>query len=644
MEVAPRIAREQTVSLRSSLDFKERVRQAIDIVELIGSFVTLRRQGRNFVGLCPWHDDTRPSLQVSPDRQSYRCWVCNLGGDVFSFMMQIEGVAFPEALATLAERAGIAPDPPAGRSRAGRRAAEGFRDEAKPGRGRDKRHLFAAAAWAENQFHACLLRDEVAAPARRYLAERGITPDSTTGFRLGFAPVRRDWLLERCRGTPFDAQTLEAIGLIVRRESGGYYDRFAGRVLFPIRDTQGRTLGFGGRILPEAGGASKAKYLNSPETPLFAKSHLLYGLDAARDSLRRSNTALVMEGYTDCIMAHQHGFTDAVAVLGTALGPEHVRLLRRFADRIVLVLDGDEAGRRRANEVLELFIAQQVELRVLTLPAGLDPCDYLQDRGAAAFAALLESHAEDAMEHAFRAATEGIDLARDVHRASEALERLVAILAKAPRDAATTPFRQEKIIQRLAERFRVPEGEVRARLASLRGRSLRRATKPETAPAPAQPHPSEPADAWLARWQDEVLQILIVHPELVPKVTARLPAGEWPEGPRRRIFAALDALLEEGTTPSFERLMLCFDDPQMKCRIVALDEAGRGRADPAAEPARLLDELMKSYFRRGEDRRRGEHSAALRSPGLDPARGAALLEEILLRERTRHGISEPKEG
>ena len=165
---------------------------------------------------------------------------------------------------------------------------------------------------------------------------------------------------------------------------GGLYDRFKGRVLFSIRDVQCRPVGLGGRVLPGLSD-SPAKYVNSPETPLFAKSHLLYGLDVAREAIRKSRTALVMEGYTDCIVAHQYGFTDAVAVLGTALGEAHVRILKRFADRIVLVLDGDEAGQRRANEVLELFVAQQVDLRILTLPDELDPCEFLQERGADAF-------------------------------------------------------------------------------------------------------------------------------------------------------------------------------------------------------------------------------------------------------------------
>ena len=218
------------------------------------------------------------------------------------------------------------------------------------------------------------------------------------------------------------------------------------------------------------------KYVNSPETPLFRKSHLLYGLDLAKEAIHKSKskTALVMEGYTDVIIAHQFGFNNAVAVLGVALGETHIKILKRFVDRIILVLDGDEAGQKRANEVLELFVAQQVDLRILTLPDDLDPCDFLQQRGAEAFAELLATGTVDALDHAFRSATRGLDLERDIHGASQALERLIAILAKAPRLRPDTTsedrLREEKFLQRFAALFRVSETEVRRRLTALRRR------------------------------------------------------------------------------------------------------------------------------------------------------------------------------
>ncbi|MGD0900561.1 MAG: CHC2 zinc finger domain-containing protein [Thermoguttaceae bacterium] len=461
------------MSLGSSSDVKEQVRTAIDIVDLVGGYVQLRRQGRGYAALCPWHDDSRPSLQVNPERQSWKCWVCDIGGDVFSFVMKMEGVEFREALSMLAERAGI--------SLAKARPAGGP-SGAVPAPF-DKQTLYRAAAWAEQEYHRCLLESPEAEPARKYLQERGITPASIERFHLGFSPVDRDWILRRAGGEAGRARTLETVGILARPSGGGSpYDRFRGRLLFSIRDVQGRPVGLGGRVLPVEKGDSphlperpegcsaqmgtvpffhQAKYINSPETPLFTKSHLLYGLDLARDAVRKSRTALVMEGYTDVIVAHQYGFENAVAVLGTALGENHVRILKRFSERIVLVLDGDEAGQKRANEVLELFVAQQVDLDVLTLPDGLDPCDFLHQRGAEAFAELLANRVVNALDHAFQTATRGVDLDRDVHGATQALERLVGILAKAPRLRHDTTredrLREAKFLQRFSVLFRVDE-------------------------------------------------------------------------------------------------------------------------------------------------------------------------------------------
>ncbi|HYW81347.1 MAG TPA: DNA primase, partial [Thermoguttaceae bacterium] len=445
MEFAGVATQELTVSTGSAFDDKERIRQAVDIVDLVGSHLQLRRQGRNYVALCPWHDDSRPSLQVNPERQSFKCWVCDIGGDIFSFVMQMEGVEFREAMQMLADRAGITLGQGPGHGRASSQNVPGQGGMPAPVGGERKRTLYKAMAWAEQLYHRCLLESPDAQPARDYLQQRGITAESIEQFNLGFAPNHRDWLIGQIKGSAERMKILETIGLIARSQDGGqFYERFRGRVLFSIRDTQNRAVGVGGRVLPESGATSPAKYINSPETPLFSKSNLLHGHDIARHAMRKTKTALVMEGYTDCIVAHQYGFTDAVAVLGTALNAHagrpgrhyaenHIKILKRFVDRIVLVLDGDEAGQRRANEVLELFVAAQVDLRILTLPEGTDPCDFLQQNGAEAFRKLLDEQAVDALDHAFRSVTRGIDLQRDVHGASQALDRLVSIVAKAPR-------------------------------------------------------------------------------------------------------------------------------------------------------------------------------------------------------------------
>ncbi len=621
--------------MSSSFDVKEQVRQATDIVDLVGQYLQLRRQGRNYVALCPWHDDTRPSLQVNPERQSFKCWVCDVGGDVFSFLMQIEGIEFREALEMLADRANI----PLRRQQP-QRSAGGEEPL-------DKRTLFAAMAWAENLYHDCLLRSPAAEPARRYLHERRITPESLERFHLGFAPAEWNWLQSRAAKSPFDLKTLEAVGLIARSASGKLYDRFRGRVLFSIRDTQSRPIAFGGRVLPQMAQENAAKYVNSPETPLFTKSNHLYALDVARDALRRSKTALVMEGYTDCIVAHQQGFEDAVAVLGTALGENHVRLLRRFADRIVLVLDGDEAGQRRANEVLELFVAEQVDLRILTLPGGTDPCDYLLERGAAAFADLLEREAVDALEHAFRAHTRGIDLARDIHAASEALERLVAIVARAPRLQEDTPaearFREQKVLQRLAATFRMPEEDVRRRLTE-----LRRRTHGRTAPAPASPRgPSTEkaaAPVVIPPWERELLELLLARPEMVGRAAGDVAAEQFSAPPCRRIYETACRLTAAGIMPDFDRLMLEFDQANIKNLLVELDERGRAKGTHEGNPELILKEILRTRQRYEAEKRSPAAIAALRDGGLDEHQQHALLQQLIEHARSRQDRTDPTDG
>jgi DNA primase len=620
------------VSLSASYDAKQRVKQAIDIVDLVNSYLPLRREGRGYKALCPWHDDTRPSLQVNPERQSFKCWVCDVGGDIFSFMMKIEGVEFPEALSMLADRANIRLAPSG-------REAKGPLDE--------KRVLYQAMAWADGQYHDFLLQSESAEPARAYLAKRQFTAESIRRFQLGFAPDDWSWICARAQGTPFGPAVLERIGLVIRRKQGpGYYDRFKGRVLFPIHDSQGRAVGLGGRVLPELATDETAKYLNSPETPLFSKSNLLYGLNAARDAIRKTGTALVVEGYTDCITAHQFGFENTVAVLGTALGAGHLQLLRRYADRIrvVLVLDGDQAGRRRAEEVLELFVAANVDLRVLTLPDEMDPADFLLEHGARAFEQLT-SGAVDALGHAFRSATAGIDLQTDLHAATQALERLVGTIAKAPRLRGDTQvedrLREERFLQRLAADFRVSESEARRLMTELRRKTGARGAAPAAASTTTAPDP-------LGR---ELLEIILQVPEAIERVASVIQPAHFVCDRCRIVYVRSAQLWSAGILPDFERLLLEIEDPVVKNLLVELDEQGRAKGAAGAD-VRLQD-VLAGFERRQKESWARSRTAALKQGQVAEEDELALLLELESQQRARQqqneerlrlGISDPTEG
>jgi DNA primase len=615
------------VSNGLSFDAKEQVRQATDIVDLVGSYLQLRREGRGYKALCPWHNDSRPSLQVNPERQSFKCWVCDIGGDVFSFIMKMESVEFPEALAMLADRAGI------------KLPKRGGGDGGPEGAFEEKRLLYQAMAWAEQQFHDFLLRSPDADKARQYLKSRGITSDSAKQFHLGYSPDSWSWLLDRARDTRFTPKVLETIGLAIRKEGGGYYDRFRGRVLFSIRDVQGRPVGVGGRILP--GVTDPAKYINSPETPLFSKSNLLYGLDQAKDALSKSRTAVVMEGYTDCLVAHQCGFRSAVAVLGTALGERHIKLLQRFVDRIVLVLDGDDAGRRRTDQILELFVAEHVDLRILTLPDELDPCDFLLERGAQAFEELL-SGAVDALEHKFRTATGLMNGANDTFSANKALEEVLSTIAKAPRLQANTTaemkVKENLIFQKLARKFGLPEAEIRARVTEIRRTSKRPAAAVEAKAEPIPPREESGKHVLAERW---LLEIVIQQPDCLAEVRARISAEQFTCPRRRQIFAKLCEVADRGIVPSFERLMLEIDAPEVKTLLVELDEGHRAknRSDLTKELRDLVQVLGERRTVRPDPTR-----TAAEVPLAAASNDLVALRHIIERERSRQGISRPTDG
>ena len=607
-----------------SYDTKEQIRQAVDIVDLVGSYLQLRREGRGFKALCPWHDDSRPSLQINPERQSFKCWVCDVGGDIFSFVMKMENIDFRGALEMLADRAGVRLTAP----QAGGGQANPLDD---------KRVLYKAMAWADEQFHHCLMQSNEAAGARQYLIERHITDESVRRFQLGFAPDQWDWLSERARKSEFNPRVMERVGLISRRQQGpGYYDRFKGRVLFPIFDLQNRAVGIGGRVLPGST-AETAKYVNSPETPLFTKSKHLYGLNLARDAIRKSKTALVMEGYTDCIVAHQCGFDNAVAVLGTALGLPQIRLLKQCAGdlRIILVLDGDEAGRKRANEVLELFVAERVDLRVLTLPGEADPCEFLLERGADEFRRLTET-ADDALTHAVRTATAGIDLQRDLHASSQALEKLVATIAKAPRPTADDEhLREQRFLSSLARSFRLPEEQLRASMEQLRKQS------PRPRAVVAEPVITTPI-ARIDPHERELLEILLQFPDALARCQGLVEPQHFGSDACRAIYIQCRQLAASGIAADFARLLLEIDDPQVKNLLVALDESGRSKG--SSDASARIDDVLAGFQRRRQEPWRRAQTAALNEGKLKEDEELAILLQIAKQERIRQGISEPMDG
>jgi DNA primase len=351
-----------------------------------------------------------------------------------------------------------------------------------------------------------------------------------------------------------------------------------------------------------------------------------------------------MEGYTDVIVAHQYGFTNAVAVLGTAVGAEHIKILRHYTDRIILVLDGDEAGQKRMNEVLELFIAEQVDMRILILPEDLDPCDFLHERGPEAFQYLLDTGTVDALDHAFQTVTRGVDVDRDVHAASQALERLVSIVAKAPRLRATTSsedrFREEKILQRMAAKFRIDEREVRERLTALRRRAQSRGPLRASSfeQNMAEQDPNSPPET-LEACQKGFLEILLAFPDSFAELRDQINPDWLGRGSCRAIFEVCCNMAEEGILPTFDRLMTEFDDPAMKNLLVKFDEAGQSKGLPSLGYEKVVHDLLNIFQQRELEKRRPANVVELREGSKDPQQDALKLEQIMNQERRRQGIT-----
>ena len=357
-----------------------RVQQANDIVDVVSEHVSLKKNGREMVGLCPFHEDHKPSMNVSPVKQIFKCFACGAGGDVLKFVQMRENLTFPQAVERLAERAGI-------QLEAVRRAAPAATEASA---GVDPNELARLNAWAAKFFQKCLNDAEKGKHARDYLAGRGISPESIVKWSLGLAPNAVDALTKAARAREIPGDLVQQGGLA----TGSNQDRFFNRLMFPITDVTGRTIGFGGRTLDDTG----AKYINSPATTLFDKSHTLYGLEQARHEMVATGTVVVVEGYTDVIMAHQAGCTNVVATLGTSFTTGHGRMLRRYARNVVLVFDSDTAGMAAANRALEVCLSQRLDIRLAFVPDGKDPCDFLLAAGKEPFDRLVEQ-ATDVLQY-----------------------------------------------------------------------------------------------------------------------------------------------------------------------------------------------------------------------------------------------------
>lgn len=502
----------------------EDVRARNDIVEVISEFVRLKKSGRNFKGLCPFHKEKTPSFIVSPERQMYHCFGCGSGGDVFSFIMAYEKLEFPEALRYLAERAGV----PLPRQRSSGRSSE------------------SDLVYRANQFALKFYHEQLGSaagrPALGYLEGRGLNAETIGFFVIGWAPAGRAELLQAA-AREFRPEELSRAGLVARSERGTWYDRFRSRIVFPINEVGGRVVGFGGRLL----GDGEPKYLNSPETPVFQKGTHLYGLNWSRREISREDRALLVEGYLDFVALRQFGIENAVASMGTALSREAARRLARYARRITIVNDGDVAGRKAAVRSADVLLTEGFRVQVALLPAGSDPDSFVRSKGAEAFRRVV------------REAPGIVDFLFGGSKDYEARERATRVALELFSQIAD-PIRRGWYVKELAERSGLDE------------KMLQRAAASRT-PLPAEALPParrEAARDGAVQAERGLVKYLLDAETLEPDVIGRIRLCEFRDGPSRRLLEVLLGALGGDRRLSSADVVLEVEDPLARALVAEL--------------------------------------------------------------------------
>ena len=417
------------------------VQSRVDIAEVIGRYVPLKRAGRHFKALCPFHKERTPSFHINTEKQIFHCFGCGVGGNVFSFLMQQERLTFPEAVRQVAEQVGVAL-PAATESRNGQ-----------PSR------LLEILEKAARYYERMLLNPSLGRPARDYLRQRGVSDRTRQIFRMGYAPGGGTRLLEAAKRSRISLELLEQTGLTVRG-SRGITDRFRQRLLFPIQDLRGRIVGFGGRSLA----GQEPKYLNSPETSVYTKGRQLFGLVQAKDAIIKAKTAIVVEGYFDCVWLWQAGLAHVVSPLGTAFTPEQAKLLSRFTDRVVLAFDADAAGETAALRGIDVLVEAGLNVAVAQLPAGSDPDEFVRAYGTQAFEQLVD-RALSVLEFLI-ACAERRHPGRDPEDKVRAAQFILPTIAKVPNAMLRTEY-----VRVLATRLRIDEGAILAELSKVPSRT-----------------------------------------------------------------------------------------------------------------------------------------------------------------------------
>ncbi|AUC58189.1 DNA primase [Enterococcus faecalis] len=420
----------------------EEVRHRTNIVDIIGQYVQLKKSGKNYMGLCPFHEERSPSFSVAEDKQIFHCFGCGKGGTVFNFLQEIEGISFPESVKRVADLEHLSVDFDWSEPR----------EVADTPENQQKRSLLQLHSKAAELYHHILVNTKIGEPALNYLLERGLTQELIETFQIGFAPQKRDFLSQVFKNEQLDETLFEPSGLFVQRDNGTFLDRFYQRIMFPINDPQGNVIAFSGRLLKTADfpGDEMPKYLNSPETTLFNKRETLFNFDKARKEIRKENTVLLFEGFMDVIAAWQSGVKSGVASMGTSLTNEQIRRLERVAKEVVICYDGDNAGVKATNRAIQLLQENShFDLSIVSIPEKLDPDEYVRKYGAEAF----QNLANHGRETVFSFKMNYHRLTRNMNNEKEQLDYVNELLRELTN--VQSPLERDRYLNQIAQEFQL---------------------------------------------------------------------------------------------------------------------------------------------------------------------------------------------
>jgi DNA primase len=510
------------------------VRERAPILEVISDYMSLRKSGANYQGLCPFHGEKTPSFNVNPARGIFHCFGCGVGGNVVTFVQRIEGLSFPQAVKLLAKRVGVEiPERPLTREE--KRKVD------------EREELYRINELAGEFYRRVLEVDETGAAGRSYLERRGVDQATAAVYRMGFAPAGWDNLAKYLQRKGVSLQQAEQLGLLRKKDGGGYYDTFRNRLLFTIADLHGHAIGFGGRVMDD----SLPKYINSPESLIYRKSEVLFGLDLAKKGMREQGSAIIVEGYFDHLALYRAGFTNVVATCGTALTVPHLKLLRRYAERVYMLFDGDDAGQKATVRSMELFLEEGFPAKVIQIPSVDDPDTFLLREGGAGFSPLVEK-AQPIFEFFYRGLMQGLDtggVEGKVAFVNEVAPRLVKII-----DPVERALYEKEICQAVGIDLAMlhKKAPIPARAAAPRAQTKQ---QPKLVPG-------------RARTEEALLTLMMKFPDVMERVRAHGAAKLFSIGH----LAVAEAMLEQAAQGEVDihQVLEQLESPEEQARLMAL--------------------------------------------------------------------------